>query len=118
MVFVLPQSLLPSNNNFDLWLHSEAKTAADNIEYYNYWFGINNLADQSQWVYDSDGEDIVEYNLYATYIWYPGQPNGGAHHRCAYGVHWVSGYGYGLLADDDCDSFKTLSICQLQNTGT
>jgi len=27
MVFVLPQSLLPTNNNFDLWLHRETKTA-------------------------------------------------------------------------------------------
>jgi len=96
--------------------HTLVATAADNIKRTNYWYGINNLADQNQFVYDSDGEDIVEYNLYSG-IWYPGQPNGGAHHRCVYGVHWVGGYGYGLLADDGCDSYKILSICQLQNTG-
>ena len=96
--------------------HTLVATAADNIKRTNYWYGINNLADQNQFVYDSDGEDIVEYNLYSG-VWYPGQPNGGAHHRCVYGVHWVGGYGYGLLADDGCDSYKILSICQLQNTG-
>ena len=95
--------------------HTLVAAAADNIKRNIYWFGINNLANQDQFVYDSDGEDIVEYNLYVG-IWYPGQPNGGENRRCVYAVNWISGYGYGLLAPKECD-YKMYSICQLQNTG-
>ena len=95
--------------------HTLVATAADNIKHTNYQYGINNLANQDQFVYDSDGEDIVEYNLYVG-IWYPGQPKRNENRRCVYGIHWISGYGYGLLAEKEC-WVEMYSICQLQNTG-
>ena len=96
--------------------HTLVAQAADNIKHNIYWFGINNLANQDQFVYDSDGEDIVEYNLYAGNLWYPGQPTGYENRRCAYAEQWSSSYGYGLLSNYQCN-WKALYICQLQNTG-
>ena len=74
-----------------------------------HWFGINDFSIQGQYVYASDGQDVVNV------MWHPGQPND-ANHRCVYGYFSTSAGSFGNLVDNACD-LELYSICQAQNTG-
>ena len=79
--------------------------AAGNLRLGSYWLGINDLANQGQYVYASDGQPVVD-------LWHPGQPNADGH-------HCVGGYYNGkyLWWDEGCTNPNLYSICQPQNTG-
>ena len=77
----------------------------------DFWLGINDLANQGQYVYASDGQAVVDG------MWTTGQPSNPYSERCVV-VGWMVGYydlTYSLLAgwyDWPCDDNK-FSICQV-----
>ena len=78
--------------------------AAGNLRLGSYWLGINDLANQGQYVYASDGQEVVNG------MWYSGQPKG---RRCVLGYYDGGAY-LGEWWDRTCDNFY-YSICQAQN---
>ena len=79
------------------------KVINDNWRDHYFWLGINDLANQGQYVYASDGQPVVDG------MWTAGQPNDNGH-RC------VGGYWNSLWWDEGC-TYPIYSICQPQNTG-
>ena len=87
------------------------KSFLGSLSYAHRWLGINDLSIQGQYVYASDGQDVVNVT------WYPGQPNN-ANHRCVIGYFYPNGDSFGKLVDNSCDnSYYSICQCQCQNTG-
>ena len=102
-------------NNWVLFEPREASintlvyAAAGSFAMGSYWCGIDDFATQHQYVYASDGQEIVDG------MWQSGQPNG-ANDRCVAGYIVTPSY-LGGWYDENCgNNFK--SICQVKNTGT
>ena len=76
--------------------------AAGNLRLGGYWLGINDLANQGQYVYASDGQEVVNG------MWYSGQPKGDD--RCVLGYYDGRGY-LGEWFDYICGKAYH-SICQ------
>ena len=76
----------------------------------DFWLGINDLANQGQYVYASDGQEVVDG------MWKSDQPNG-ANERCVgyYNVLTNYHYDYAGWLDRPCSDLK-FPICQ--PTGT
>ena len=71
----------------------------------DFWLGINDLATQGQYVYASDGQEVVDG------MWKLGQPSNAAE-RCASYFHLASQYDANAgWYDRPCDDYK-FSICQ------
>ena len=81
---------------------SNFKTASSD----DFWLGINDLATQGQYVYASDGQEVVDG------MWKSGQPNNAAERCVGYysmpsnGEYWF---------DRPCD-FLSFSICEPKGT--
>ena len=82
--------------------------AAANLISGFYWLGINDLANQGQYVYASDKQDIVNG------MWQPGEPNN-VNERCV-GGYYNGGSHLGEWSDNPCQ-YTVYSICQAKNTG-
>ena len=80
--------------------------AAGNLRSGSYWLGINDLANKGQYVYASDGQEVVNG------MWYSGQPNGD-NWRCVLG-YYNGGANLGEWWDWTCGT-PYYSICQAQN---
>ena len=72
----------------------------------DFWLGINDLANQGQYVYASDGQDVVDG------MWKSGQPNS-ATERCAGYYNLATQYDSNAgWFDRPCNDYK-FSICQV-----
>ena len=80
--------------------------AAGNLRSGSYWLGINDLENKGQYVYASDGQEVVNG------MWYSGQPNGD-NWRCVLG-YYNGGANLGEWWDWTCGT-SYYSICQAQN---
>ena len=72
----------------------------------DFWLGINDLATQGQYVYASDGQEIVDGN------WGPGQPNSDTERCVSY--YNMPSYG-GEWFDRPCNDLS-FSICEPKGT--
>ena len=80
--------------------------AAGNLRLGSYWLGINDLANQGQYVYASDGQEVIDG------MWESTQPSSGTE-RCV-GYYSMPSYG-GEWFDRPCD-FLSFSICEPKGT--
>ena len=76
--------------------------AAGNLVPNAYWLGINDRANQGQYVYASDGQDVVNG------MWRSGEPNGD-NERCVIGYYKFEYLGEWF--DYPCEN-RVSSICQ------
>ena len=82
--------------------------AAGNHKLSDYWFGINDRVNQGQYVYASDGQDVVNG------MWRLGSPSNN-NERCVAGFHQYKSES-GEWVDYHCE-YLLPSICQKQKTG-
>ena len=78
----------------------------------DFWLGMNDLANQGQYVYASDGQAVVDG------MWFSGQPNNENERCVAYAGSWgvfdyVSNAGW---SDRPCD-FLSFFICEVDHSG-
>ena len=93
---------LPSTNQLVYAEASNFKSATSD----DFWLGINDLATQGQYVYASDGQEVVDG------MWKSGQPNNDAD-RCASYYNLATQYDSNAgWYDRSCDLYK-FSICQV-----
>ena len=93
----------PRHFNTNQLVYNEAQNFKSAYEI-DFWLGINDLANQGQYVYASDGQDVVDG------MWKSGQPNS-ASERCVGYFNLAYWYNAGWF-DRPCDAYK-FSICQV-----
>ena len=91
-------------NTNQLVYNEAVNFASGNVD--DFWLGINDLATQGQYVYASDGQEVVGG------MWHSGQPSS-ATERCV-GYYSMPSYG-GEWFDRPCD-FLSFSICEPKGT--